>query len=142
MPLRAEVGPRDLAKDSVFLARRDTGEKNGTLRSELVANIASLLDEIQDGLFDRAKRMREEHTRTITNVDDFREFFTPQNAKDPEIHGGFARCHYVESPEVEAILKELKVTIRCLPLDEDSEPGVCLFSGRPDARLAIFAKAY
>ncbi len=142
VPLRAEVGPRDLAKDSVFLARRDTGEKNGTLRSELVANIASLLDEIQDGLFDRAKRMREEHTRTITNVDDFREFFTPQNAKDPEIHGGFARCHYVESPEVEAILKELKVTIRCLPLDEDSEPGVCLFSGRPDARLAIFAKAY
>ncbi len=142
VPLRAEVGPRDMANNSVFLARRDTGEKTGTPRDELVANIASLLGEIQDGLFNRAKSYREEHTRTIETVDEFREFFTPKNAKSPEIHGGFASCYYVESPEVHALLKRLKVTIRCIPMENLEDSGTCIFTGSDGARRAIFAKAY
>ena len=141
VPLRAEVGPRDLANDSVFLARRDTGKKEGVTRADLVANIAKILEEFQAGLYDRALQLREDNTRDIHSVDEFRDYFTAKNNKRPEIHGGFARCTYVECKEVQDLLKELKVTIRCIPL-EGSESGDCMFTGQPGGRQAIFAKAY
>ncbi len=104
-----------------------------------------MLGEIQKALFDRALAFRQEHTRTIDSLDEFREFFTPKS-KDvdhPEIHGGFALCHFTdEAPEMDEVLKELKVTPRCIPLEGDAEPGTCLFTGQPSARRAVFAKAY
>ncbi|MEE9603118.1 MAG: proline--tRNA ligase, partial [Thermoguttaceae bacterium] len=68
--------------------------------------------------------------------------FTPKNAEKPEIHGGLALCHFVDLPEVEEKLKTLKVTVRCIPLDGEDEPGKCLFTGQPSPRRALFAKAY
>ncbi|QDU45754.1 Proline--tRNA ligase [Symmachiella dynata] len=143
VPLRAEVGPRDLENDSVFLARRDTGEKVGIPRNELLGTVGDILGEIQDGLFQRALELREQNTRTIDNLDEFREYFTPKNANKPEIHGGFALCYFVdEDPAVEAELKKLKVTARCIPMDQDGESGQCLFTGKPTTTRAVFAKAY
>jgi prolyl-tRNA synthetase len=144
VPLRAEIGPKDIAKSGVFLARRDTGEKTGVERGEFVATIGQRLTAIQNSLFQRALKHREEHTRTIDNLDEFLAYFTP-NSKDEdkqEIHGGFARCHFAEGPDLNEFLKKHKVTIRCLPLSGQPEPGQCFLTGRPSAQRAVFAKAY
>jgi prolyl-tRNA synthetase len=144
VPLRAEIGPKDIAKNGVFLARRDTGEKAGVERGELVATIAQRLTAIQDNLFARAKKLREDNTRTIDKLDDFLAYFTPQSKSEdkPEIHGGFAMCHYAEGKELDEYLKKHKVTIRCIPLGGDSSPGQCFLTGQPSAKRAVFAKAY
>ena len=142
VPLRAEVGPKDLEKDAVFLARRDTGEKQSVPRAEFVSNISQTLGDIQKGLYDRALAMRSENSRSIDSLDDFRAYFTPERADKPEIHGGFAFSHFADLPEADEILKELKVTVRCIPLEGDDEPGECIFTGKPSSRRAVFAKAY
>ncbi len=145
VPLRIEIGPKDIAHQGVFVGRRDTGATGPQDRDQFVATFSETLAEIQQNLFDRAVRFRDEHTRSIDSLEDFRDFFTPNNqdAERPEIHGGFAVCPFLdETPEMEAVLKELKVTPRCIPIDGSEEPGTCLFTGRPTQRQAIFAKAY
>ncbi|REK24053.1 MAG: proline--tRNA ligase [Planctomycetota bacterium] len=144
VPLRAEIGPRDVDGDACFVARRDRPpkEKQGIPRAEFVANIGQTLGEIQSGLLERAAAAREEHTRVIDDLDEFRAYFTPESADKPEIHGGLAYCHWAEDPAMHEILKDLKVTIRCVPLDADDEPGKCIFTGQPSSKRAVFAKAY
>lgn len=142
VPLRAEIGPKDIAKGGVFLGRRDTGEKQAVDRNEFVQTVGQRLDEIQKTLYDRALKLRQEHSCEIDNLDDFRDYFTPKNSKKPGIHGGFASCHWCEDPSVDEILKKLKVTIRCIPLAADEEPGTCIFTGKPSRGRAVFAKAY
>jgi prolyl-tRNA synthetase len=142
VPLRAEIGPKDIAKNGVFLARRDTGEKAGVERSELVATIGKRLAEIQENLFQRALKLREDNTRTIDNLDEFLAWFTPKNEDKPEIHGGFALCHFHEGPQLDEFLKKHKITIRCIPLDGPNEPGQCIVTGEPSTRRAVFGKAY
>ncbi len=142
VPLRAEVGPRDIASESVFLGRRDTGKKAGVPRGEFVAGVGKTLSEIQDGLFQKALDLRKDNSCEIDSLDDFKAFFTPKDAEKPEIHGGFAYCHFVEDPAVLELLKALKVTIRCIPLADSPEPGTCIFTGRAAERRAVFAKAY
>ncbi len=89
---------------------------------------------------------REANTRKIDKLDEFKAWFTPKNAEQPEIHGGFALCHVSETPEVEKILGDLKVSIRCLPvagaLADCDEPGKCIFTGQPVQQRAVLAKAY
>jgi prolyl-tRNA synthetase len=102
---------------------------------------------MQQNLFDKALAFRQEHTRTITNRDEFVEYFTPKKADNPEIHGGFAVCHFTEGPETEAVLAKLKVTIRCIPINDEpgfetETSGACIFTGQPTTRRAVFAKAY
>jgi prolyl-tRNA synthetase len=142
VPLRAEIGPRDLEKDSVFLARRDTGAKEAIGRQKLVETIADILTDMQNMLYQRALKLREENTRPIDNLDEFKAYFTPKDADKPEIHGGFALCHWSEDPSVDELLKDLKVTIRCIPLDAKEESGRCIFTGKPSRRRVVFAKAY
>jgi prolyl-tRNA synthetase len=142
VPLRVEVGPRDIADNAVMVARRDSGEKTKMPRAELVDHIAALLAEMQTGLFNRAAALREANTRRIDSLDEFKAYFTPQNEANPEIHGGFALCHWHEDPAIETVLKQLKVTIRCLPLDAPAEEGKCLFTGKTSPRRVVFAKAY
>jgi prolyl-tRNA synthetase len=142
-PIRLEIGPRDLEKGAVFMARRDTGTKEGLSRDAFVANVTKLLDEIQDTLFAKAKAFREHHSEVISSEDDFRAFFTPLKAEDPEIHGGFAYAHFCGDPALEDRLqKELKVTVRCIPFDGETEPGTCIFTGRPSSGRVVFAKSY
>src|SRR2546421_4474858 len=124
-PLRAEIGPKDIAKNGVFLARRDTGEKAGAGRAEFVGSIGHRLSEIQNNLFQRALKLREENTRTIDTLEDFLAYFTPKSEDKPEIHGGFALCHYSEGSDLDEFLKKHKVTIRCIPLSGSLEAGKC-----------------
>ncbi|HEY0255484.1 MAG TPA: aminoacyl--tRNA ligase-related protein, partial [Kofleriaceae bacterium] len=148
VPIILEVGPRDIDKDSVFMGRRDKTpkEKQGVARAELVANIATILQEVQDALFARAKAFQAEHTKVIDTKDDFYAFFAEpkkKNANDPTpIHGGFAMTHYNGSAEVEAKIKDdLKVTVRCIPLT-GAEPGTCPFTGEPSKQRVVWAKSY
>jgi len=102
---------------------------------------------MQTNLFERALALRAAHTRAIAALAEFEAFFTPADPEKPEIHGGFAICHFTEGPETTAILAKHKVTIRCVPLAdepgfEQALPGKCLFTGRPTTARAIFAKAY
>ncbi|MDV6034823.1 MAG: proline--tRNA ligase [Phycisphaera sp. RhM] len=142
VPIRLEVGPKDMEKNSVFMGRRDQPKSVGMDRNELVANIGTLLGEIQQSLYDRADQLRIENTVTITNEADFRDFFTPKNPDNPEIHGGFAMCHFADEASIDALLKELKVTIRCVPSENNDTPGTCFATGKPAEKQAIFAKAY
>jgi prolyl-tRNA synthetase len=144
VPIRLEVGPRDVQADSVFMGRRDRDakEKSGVSRSEFVATAASVLSDIQENLFQKAMALRTQNTTNIDNLSDFRDFFTAKDTDRPEPHGGFAFCHFVEDPQVEEHLKELKVTNRCIPLECDNEPGKCIFTGKPSTTRAVFAKAY
>ncbi|MBU1733963.1 MAG: proline--tRNA ligase [Verrucomicrobia bacterium] len=145
IPMRLEVGPRDMAADAVFMGRRDKPhkERRSVPRAELVQTIGALLDEMQDAILARARALREAHTRRIDSRQEFYEFFTPRNAEKPEIHGGFVMAHWGGDTAAEETLKnDLSVTIRCIPLDSPEEPGTCPFTGKPSPRRVLFAKAY
>ena len=144
VPLRVEVGPRDIAAGSVAVARRDQDPKQKSFipRAQFVAQVGQILDEIQANLLAKARQFRHANTQKIDSWDDFVAYFTPKNADKPEIHGGFALCHWSDGPEVQEKLKDLKVTARCIPLGGESESGRCLFSGRPSQKRVIFAKSY
>ena len=145
IPLRVEIGPRDMADNAVFVGRRDRGhrEKTSMPMDRFVAEFAGLLDGIQKNLYDRALAYREAHTREITDKKAFDDFFTPENSEKPEIHGGFAVSPWCGDAACEASIKEdLKVTIRCIPFDGEDENGTCICCGKPGSRSVIFAKAY
>ncbi len=147
VPVRLEIGPRDIDKDAVFVGRRDKApkDKQSVPRAEFVATIAATLASIQDGLYARAKAFRDEHTRVIDDRDEFYEFFTAEREREgmpTPIHGGFALTHFGGQVELEHKIKDdLSVTVRCIPL-EQGEPGVCPFTGKPSPRRVIWAKAY
>jgi prolyl-tRNA synthetase len=147
VPLRIEVGPRDIEKDALFVGRRDRApkDKQSIARSEFVANVGATLQAIQEGLFARAVAYREQHTKRIDTKEEFYEYFTappsPENAPTP-IHAGFALTHFSGDVQVEERIKnDLGVTVRCIPLDK-SEPGTCPFTGQPSAQRVVWAKAY
>ena len=144
VPVRVEIGPRDVAGDAVTIARRDRapGERTTLPRAELKGTIGEILDGIQRGLFERADAFRREHTREIVDRAAFDEWFTPKNPDKPEIHGGFAVAPFVEEPGVADALAEMKVTLRCVPLGQPSRAARCIFTGRPTDRWGVFAKAY
>jgi prolyl-tRNA synthetase len=148
VPVRIEMGPRDLAADTVAVSRRDQPVKEKMFQpsAEIVDRLPAILGEIQKNLYDRAKILRDSNTVRIDSKKDFYNFFTAQNNEKPEIHGGFALAHWSGNPDVEAQIKEeLKVTIRCIPFDpevRDDQPGQCVISGEPSARRVLFAKSY
>ena len=144
IPLRVEVGPRDMQAGTVFVGRRDRGpkDKESMPVEQFVSGIANLLDEMQAGLLAKAKAFQKEHTREITTEADFVEFFTPKNVDAPEIHGGFATMGFCCDSELEdKIAKEYKVTVRCIPNATADEVVPCVFTGQPGKRV-IFAKSY
>jgi prolyl-tRNA synthetase len=145
VPVYLEIGPRDVAADSVFVGRRDKSRKErySQKRAEFLASVPSLLDDIQNNLLQRAKAFRDSNIKKIDSKDEFYSFFTPANKEKPEIHGGFALCHWNGSAEVERKVKEdLNVTIRCIPLEGAEEHGKCIITGEPSAKRVLFAKAY
>ena len=142
VPIRIEVGPRDIDNGTLFPARRDGVKCEKVAPAEFIGKIAEVLAEMQQGLFDRAAKLRDEATVKIDSLAEFEKYFTPKNAENPEIHGGLAYCHFVDSPEIEEKLKELKVTVRCVPLDGEAEAGTCIFTGNPSAKRGVFAKSY
>jgi prolyl-tRNA synthetase len=145
IPLRVEIGPRDIAENSVYVGRRDKApnEKSAFNRDQFVAEITEILDEIQESIFQRALAYREEHTLDIEDKKTFYEFFTPRDENKPEIHGGFAVSGWCGSDECESKLKDdLAVTIRCIPFESEKDKGRCICCGKASESPAIFAKAY
>jgi len=145
VPLRVEIGPRDLEKNSVTVSRRDqpVKDKEWMRMDEFTARAPEILVSIQDLLYARAKEFRDANTHVINSKKDFYDFFTAKNPSKPEIHAGFALAHWNGSREVEEQIKnDLKVTIRVIPLDGSSEPGQCIFTGEPSVRRVVWAKSY
>ena len=134
VPVRLEIGPKDIEKGQVMLARRDTREKMSAVRDGLAARIAELLADIQKNLFDRAVKFREEHTTETTSFDEFKQIM--------EGRPGFVIAPWCGSAQCEAQIKtETQATIRNLPLEE-SAGGQCVHCGKPGVALARFAKSY
>ena len=135
VPLRIAIGPKDLEKGTVELARRDTLQKQFVSMDEVSNIVPSLLTEIQEQLFNKALSYRDEH---ITRVDDFETFKELLDSKT-----GFFACHWDGTSQTEDKIKDLtKATIRCIPLDGVEEEGKCILTGAPSKRRVLFAKAY
>jgi prolyl-tRNA synthetase len=134
-----------MESDQVFMARRDKAhrDKVSMKREAFIESVSTILDEMQQTLFDRATDLLKENTCEIDDRQAFYDFFTPKNKEKPEIHGGFAHSHWCGNAECEESIKdELSVTIRCIPFDTTDKAGTCIFCGEPSSRRVIFAKAY
>ena len=134
VPLRLEIGPRDMANNTVVLARRDNKKKIEIDQSSVGEEVSKLLDEIQSELFNQAEKFRNENTRCVSDYNDFKKTMKK---------GGFVRCGWdgLESTELK-IKEETSATIRCIPFDEETENLKCILTGVPAKHEVIFAKAY
>jgi len=134
VPLRLEVGPRDVENGNMVVARRDTGDKSFLSKDEAVAQIPNLLKEIQKGLFQQALTFQQENTHKVSTYDELKKVIK---------EGGFVRCGWDGTDETEARVKEdIKATIRCIPTSENPEGLTCVYSGKPAKHEVIYAKAY
>ena len=135
VPVRVEVGPKDVEKGSVAVARRDTPGKAGksfVSQEGLAEYLETLLADIQQGLYDRALRFRDEHTVDVSSYEELKT----------AVETGFARCYWAGSTEQEQrIQDDLKATIRVILLDE-AEPGRCIITGQETTQKVLFARAY
>ena len=135
IPVRIEVGPRDVAKQCGMVARRDVREKESVELESITAHVCDLLEKIQENLFQRALEFREQNTRRAKNYEEFCEIMKKE--------GGFVMAHWNGSSEVESKIKgDTKATIRCIPLNPDPIPGKCMVTGEPSEREVVFAVAY
>jgi len=135
VPVRVTLGARDLQNGLVEVARRDTKEKESIAVNDLIPHVQNLLVEIQANLFNRARQFRDEHT---TRVDNWEEFVKTLDEKT-----GFVLAHWDGTAETEAAIKEkAKATIRCIPLNNEQEEGICILTGKPSTQRVLFARAY
>ena len=134
VPLRLEVGPRDVENGNMVVARRDRGDKSFLSKDEAVAQIPDLLEEIQKGLFQQALIFQQENTHKVSTYNELKKVIK---------EGGFVRCGWDGTDETEAKVKEdIKATIRCIPMSENPEGLTCVYSGKPAKHEVIYAKAY
>ncbi len=135
VPVRIAIGPKDLEKGSVEVARRDTLSKEIVMHADVVDRVKDLLVEIQENLFGKARNFRDQN---ITEVNTFEEFKEVLKSK-----GGFISAHWDGTSETELRIKDkTKATIRCIPLEGIKETGKCVLTGNPSAQRVLFAKAY
>ena len=135
VPVRLEVGSRDMAQNVVTLVRRDSGEKIPVPKDKLGEEISRLLDEIQKSLYSQAKTFRDEHTLTVESYDEFKTII--------EETSGFVKCGWDGDPKTEAaIQEETKATIRCIPFEQNVDGLSCVYSGKPAKYQVVLAKAY
>jgi len=135
VPIRVEIGPRDLENGTAVLVRRDSGEKRAVKQTELVPEIRRSLETMQREMFERAKAFRDQHTREIDSYEQFK--------KEIDSPGGFFLAHWDGDRSTEDRLQEeTKATIRCILLDAKQERGKCMLTGRPSERRVVMAKAY
>lgn len=133
VPLRMEIGPKDLEKKQVVLVRRDTGEKQFISTENLFSAITGLLEDIQNSLFQRALEFRDRNTHEVDNYADFKKIIES---------GGFVKAFWAGNGQMEAMIQEeTKATIRCIPFKQDRQ-GTCFYTGKPSETIVIFAKSY
>jgi prolyl-tRNA synthetase len=136
VPLRIAIGPKDMENGTLELARRDFGAKETVAADEsLTGRILGLLDDIQEGIYKKAKEFREENTRKADDYETFKKLLDEK--------GGFILAHWDGTAETENRIKEeTKATIRCIPLNAPEEEGTCMLSGKPSKQRVVFARAY
>ena len=135
VPVRIAIGPKDLEKGSVEVARRDTLTKQFMQQDEVATAIPALLDEIQASLFEKALSFREENSQTADTWEEFKALMKG--------NPGFVYAHWDGTTETEDKIKDLtKATIRCIPLNNKQEEGKCILTGKPSTQRVVFAKAY
>ncbi len=136
IPVRVEVGPKDVQKGTVAIARRDIPGRDGKSfvpQEGLTERVQHLLDEIQVALYERALRFRDEHIFTVDSYDDFKE----------RVEHGFVRCYWDGTDEDEGRVKEeTRATVRVIPFDQPETEGTCILTGRPTHQQVIFARSY
>ena len=135
VPVRLAIGGRDLENGTIEIARRDTKEKQTISRDGLVPHIEALLVDIQNTIYQKALRFREENTREANSYQEFKELL--------DTKAGFISAHWDGTPETEKRIKdETKATIRCIPLNNKLENGFCMITGNPSTQRVLFARAY
>lgn len=135
VPLRLAIGPRDIQNGTLEIARRDTLEKEIISQEGVSDHIEQLLDDIQKGIYEKALRFREENTYYVDDYEEFKEIMSEK--------GGFVWAHWDGTEETELKIKEeTKATIRLVPVEENPEPGKCIYSGKPSKQRVVFARAY
>jgi prolyl-tRNA synthetase len=136
VPLRVELGPKDVAKQSVILARRDRPGKEGKISASLAdlpTTLRKLLVEIQQSLHDKALAFRKSNTHGAKTYDELKK----------AVENGFAYSFWCGSADCEAKIKEeTRATMRCIPLEQEGGSGKCVYCGQPATARAIFARAY
>ena len=142
VPIRVEIGPRDLAAGAVSVSRRDRGpkERANMPLAQFVAEAPQLLAEIQSGLFEKARAFRDERSVRLGSQAEVLEFFAETGDKAGRV--GFAHVHVADDPAVTALLDPLKVTVRCIPMEGAEEPGTCIVTGKPVSRRSVLARSY
>ncbi len=135
VPVRIAIGPRDIENNTLEIARRDTLEKEIKSQEGIENFIEDLLNKIQENIYNKALKFREENTHKVDTYDDFKNII--------EQKGGFVLAHWDGTSETEQKIKdETKATIRCIPFDAPEEDGKCIYTGKPSKKRALFAKAY
>jgi prolyl-tRNA synthetase len=137
VPLRLEVGPKDIEKNQVVFARRDTGEKSSVARGEVLDTARSMLDKIQSAMYARAKKFRQDNTFVVDSYDEFQQRMAGEGG------AGFLMAHWCGKASCEkAIQEETRATLRVIPFDQEKENGACIYDGAESKRRVVFAKAY
>lgn len=135
VPVRLAIGGRDMENGTAEIARRDTKEKQTISRDGIIEYIENLLTDIQQNIYNKAVKFREDNTREVNSYDEFKQVLD-ENA-------GFISAHWDGTAETEKQIKEeTKATIRCIPLNNKQEQGVCMISGKPSSQRVLFARAY
>jgi len=137
VPLRVELGPKDLDKHQICLTRRDAQPKDKQFvsQADFIAQVGELLETMQAGLFEKSKQNLAANTQTVTSLDEFKAFF--------KADGGFAQAYWCEDAINHPLLDQLKVTPRCIPeAGQPNEVGECIFTGKPTKVQVVFARAY
>ena len=135
VPLRVEIGPKDMEKGQCCICRRDSGEKVFVPLAELEAKVQELLDAVHDGLFQRAKQNLEDHTKVCRTLDEVKSFM--------EGEGGFAKTMWCGELECELKMKEQAgVTSRCMPLKQEAVGDTCVCCGKPAKHMILWGVAY
>lgn len=135
VPLRLEIGPKDMAQGQVMLVRRDTGEKMAVKEENLVETVKELLDNIQENLFTRAKKFLEENIRETSDYNEFKKIIEKQR--------GLIKTYWCGSKDCEDKIKEeTKASIRCIPFEQEEASGKCIYCGKKSSTLVYFARAY
>jgi prolyl-tRNA synthetase len=141
VPIVLELGPRDLASDSIVLKRRDTGAKEPMPQSEVAAKLPTVLAAMQQALYDTAKQRLKSNTVLANSIEEVQSILGDVTAEKGG--GKFVMAHLKDDPRCDACIKEFKATIRCIPLVDDYDgPGKCIVTGEPVDRRVVVAKAY
>ena len=135
VPLRLEIGPKDLAKGQVMVVRRDTGEKMAVKEEKLVETVEKLLNNIQENLFNKAKSFLQKNIREVSDYNEFKEVIEKKR--------GLIKTYWCGNKDCEDKIKEeTKASIRCIPFEQEEASGKCICCGKESSTVVYFARAY